>query len=82
MKTLYPEIEPYDQGMLGVGDANSIYWMQSGNPNGVPVVILHGGPGSGSSAGAAVATVCRTRQSRRAIFLPISHGTWLPISSG
>ncbi|NTG47052.1 prolyl aminopeptidase [Agrobacterium rhizogenes] len=52
MKTLYPEIEPYEQGMLGVGDANSIYWMQSGNPNGVPVVILHGGPGSGSSAGA------------------------------
>ncbi|HEX8047581.1 prolyl aminopeptidase [Rhizobium sp.] len=52
MKTLYPEIEPYDQGMLDVGDANSIYWMQSGNPNGVPVVILHGGPGSGSSAGA------------------------------
>ena len=52
MKTLYPEIEPYDQGMLDVGDANSIYWMQSGNPNGVPAVILHGGPGSGSSAGA------------------------------
>ncbi|MQB42982.1 prolyl aminopeptidase [Rhizobium sp. ICMP 5592] len=51
MKTLYPEIEPYDQGMLDVGDANSIHWTQSGNPNGVPVVILHGGPGSGSSAG-------------------------------
>ncbi|WP_047454971.1 prolyl aminopeptidase [Rhizobium rhizogenes] len=52
MKTLYPEITPYDQGMLDVGDANSIHWMQSGNPNGIPVVILHGGPGSGSSASA------------------------------
>jgi len=52
MKTLYPEIEPYDQGMLDVGDAHSIRWMQSGNPNGVPVVVLHGGPGSGSSASA------------------------------
>ncbi|MEZ2219504.1 prolyl aminopeptidase [Rhizobium sp. RCC_161_2] len=52
MKTLYPEIEPYDQGLLDVGDANSVHWMQSGNPNGIPVIILHGGPGSGSSAGA------------------------------
>lgn len=50
MKTLYPEIEPYDRGMLDVGDANSIHWMQSGNPGGVPALILHGGPGSGSSA--------------------------------
>ncbi|AVA21658.1 prolyl aminopeptidase [Rhizobium sp. NXC24] len=50
MKTLYPEIEPYDQGMLDVGDAHRICWTQSGNPNGVPVVVLHGGPGSGSSA--------------------------------
>ncbi|MFT4181210.1 MAG: alpha/beta fold hydrolase [Rhizobium sp.] len=50
MKTLYPEIEPYDRGMLDVGDANSIHWMQSGNPGGIPVLILHGGPGSGSSA--------------------------------
>ncbi|MDL2407308.1 prolyl aminopeptidase [Rhizobium calliandrae] len=51
MQTLFPEIEPYDHGMLDVGDAQNIRWMQSGNPNGVPVVILHGGPGSGSSAG-------------------------------
>jgi len=50
MKTLYPDCEPYDRGMLDVGDAHRICWMQSGNPNGVPVVVLHGGPGSGSSA--------------------------------
>ncbi|MBB3607833.1 prolyl aminopeptidase [Rhizobium sp. BK602] len=49
MTTLYPEIEPHERGMLDVGDANSIHWMQSGNPNGKPVLILHGGPGSGSS---------------------------------
>jgi proline iminopeptidase len=52
MKTLYPEIGPHDQGLLDVGDASFVHWMQSGNPNGIPVVILHGGPGSGSSAGA------------------------------
>jgi proline iminopeptidase len=49
MKILYPEIEPYDQGMLDVGDGNSIYWTVSGNPRGRSVIVLHGGPGSGSS---------------------------------
>jgi proline iminopeptidase len=51
MMTPYPEIQPYGEGMLDVGDGNSIRWMQSGNPEGIPVVVLHGGPGSGSSAG-------------------------------
>lgn len=46
---LYPSIEPYDSGMLAVDDTHTIYWEQSGNPNGVPVVFLHGGPGAGSS---------------------------------
>ncbi|WFU10626.1 prolyl aminopeptidase [Rhizobium sp. CB3090] len=50
MKTLYAQIEPYDQGMLDIGDGHSICWTQSGNPKGVPVVVLHGGPGSCSSA--------------------------------
>ncbi|MEU9557755.1 prolyl aminopeptidase [Streptomyces fumanus] len=44
-----PEIEPYDHGMLDVGDGNRIYWETSGNPRGRPAVVLHGGPGSGSS---------------------------------
>lgn len=48
---LYGEIEPYDQGMLDVGDGNLIYWETCGNPDGKPVVVLHGGPGSGCSAG-------------------------------
>ena len=46
---LYPEIEPYDHGMLEVGDGNHIYWETCGNPHGKPAVVLHGGPGSGCS---------------------------------
>jgi proline iminopeptidase len=44
---LYPEIEPYDHGMLDVGDGNHVYWETCGNPDGKPAVVLHGGPGSG-----------------------------------
>jgi proline iminopeptidase len=44
---LYPEIEPFEQGFLEVGDGNSIYWETCGNPHGKPAVVLHGGPGSG-----------------------------------
>jgi proline iminopeptidase len=46
---LYPEIEPYDHGMLDVGDGNRVYWETCGNPDGKPAVVLHGGPGSGCS---------------------------------
>ncbi|GLU47648.1 prolyl aminopeptidase [Nocardiopsis ansamitocini] len=49
MRTLYPPIEPYDSGMLDVGDGNRIYWELAGNPAGKPVVFLHGGPGAGCS---------------------------------
>ncbi|MFJ4651514.1 prolyl aminopeptidase [Nocardia sp. NPDC088792] len=49
MRTLYPPIEPYDQGMLDVGDGQRIYWEVSGNPDGKPVVFLHGGPGGGTA---------------------------------
>jgi proline iminopeptidase len=44
---LYPDIEPFDHGMLYVGDGNHIYWDVAGNPRGKPAVVLHGGPGSG-----------------------------------
>ncbi len=44
----YPPIEPYDSGSLNVGDGQQIYWEESGNPDGKPVVYLHGGPGGGS----------------------------------
>lgn len=46
---MYPEIEPYDQGMLEVGDGNSLYWETCGDPRGTRAVVLHGGPGSGCS---------------------------------
>ncbi|HTS02261.1 MAG TPA: prolyl aminopeptidase [Thermoanaerobaculia bacterium] len=45
---LYPPIEPYRTGMLTVSDVHTIYWEESGNPNGKPAVFLHGGPGGGS----------------------------------
>jgi proline iminopeptidase len=44
---LYPPIEPYDHGLLDVGDDNRVYWEACGNPQGKPAVMLHGGPGSG-----------------------------------
>jgi len=46
---LYPLVQPYDSGMLDVGDQNLVYWEASGNPDGKPVVMLHGGPGQGCS---------------------------------
>jgi proline iminopeptidase len=49
MRTLYPPIEPFDTGMLRVDDRHTLYYEQSGNPDGKPVVLLHGGPGGGSS---------------------------------
>jgi len=48
-RTLYPEIQPYQTGMLDVGDGHSLYWELSGNSEGKPVIFLHGGPGGGSS---------------------------------
>ena len=47
MAGLFPEIEPYDAGLLEVGDGNSVYWETCGNPEGKPAVVVHGGPGSG-----------------------------------
>ncbi len=46
---LYPPIDPYDQRMLNVGDGHRVYVEQCGNPDGIPVVVLHGGPGGGCS---------------------------------
>jgi proline iminopeptidase len=48
-RTLYPQIQPYDSGHLDVGDGHSLYWELCGNPDGKPVVFLHGGPGGASS---------------------------------
>jgi proline iminopeptidase len=46
---MFPNIEPFETGMLAVGDSQEIYWECSGNPNGRPAVYLHGGPGAGSA---------------------------------
>ncbi|MEZ5818544.1 MAG: prolyl aminopeptidase [Hyphomicrobiaceae bacterium] len=46
---LYPPIEPHARGRLDVGDGHQIYFEESGNRLGQPVVILHGGPGGGSN---------------------------------
>jgi proline iminopeptidase len=46
-----PPIEPYDHGMLDVGDGNLVYWEQCGRPDGKPALVVHGGPGSGCSTG-------------------------------
>ncbi|KAA2258097.1 prolyl aminopeptidase [Solihabitans fulvus] len=45
----YPPTEPYDHGMLDVGDGNHVYWETVGNPDGKPALYVHGGPGSGCS---------------------------------
>ena len=47
MRTLYPEIAPYQTGTLQVDGRHTLYWEQCGNPDGKPVVLLHGGPGGG-----------------------------------
>jgi proline iminopeptidase len=47
-RTLYPPIEPSQSGYLSVDGGHQIYWEESGNPNGKPVLFLHGGPGIGT----------------------------------
>lgn len=45
----FPPIEPRRTGMLPVDDIHTLYWEECGNPDGIPVVYVHGGPGGGSS---------------------------------
>lgn len=47
LKKLYPPIEPYMTGEIKVDEVHTLYYEQVGNPNGKPVVVLHGGPGGG-----------------------------------
>lgn len=49
MVELYPPIDPYAQGMLDVGDGNLMYWEESGNADGKPALMVHGGPGQGTT---------------------------------
>jgi proline iminopeptidase len=50
MRTLYPPIEPYEDGKLAVSSLHTLHYELSGNPGGPPVVFLHGGPGGGTVA--------------------------------
>lgn len=49
MRTVFPEIEPYRSGTLAVDELHTLYWEECGNPEGQPVLFLHGGPGAGTS---------------------------------
>src|ERR1700722_3248537 len=49
LRELFPPLEPYAKGMLRVDDIHTLYWEECGNPNGVPVLFLHGGPGTGAT---------------------------------
>ena len=44
---LFPEIDPYAAGRINVDARHTLYWETCGNPKGVPLVFLHGGPGGG-----------------------------------
>ncbi|HKJ02795.1 MAG TPA: alpha/beta fold hydrolase, partial [Longimicrobiales bacterium] len=46
----FPEIEPYATGTLAVDPPHQLHWEQCGNPDGLPVLFIHGGPGAGCSA--------------------------------
>ncbi|WP_081706175.1 prolyl aminopeptidase [Nocardia sp. CNY236] len=48
----FPDIEPFAHGLLDVGDGQRIYWETSGEPTGIPALVVHGGPGSGGHRGA------------------------------
>jgi proline iminopeptidase len=48
---LYPDIDAYSTGMLKVSDIHTLYYEESGNPIGKPIVVVHGGPGGGTSPG-------------------------------
>ncbi|KAK2149803.1 hypothetical protein LSH36_436g05014 [Paralvinella palmiformis] len=50
LRSLYPEIEPFDSGHLPVSDLHQVYYEQCGNPKGNPVIFLHEGPGGGCDA--------------------------------
>ena len=51
LRGFYPEIEPYETGMLDVGDGHQIYWERFGTKGAKPAVFLHGGPGGATGPG-------------------------------
>jgi proline iminopeptidase len=49
LRELFPPLEPHAKGMLRVDDIHTLCWEECGNPNGVPILFLHGGPGTGAT---------------------------------
>jgi proline iminopeptidase len=49
LRTLYPEIEPYETGLLDTGEGHQVYYERCGTPGATPAVFVHGGPGGGCS---------------------------------
>lgn len=49
IKELFPPLEPYAKGTIKVDDIHTLYWEECGNPQGVPAIFLHGGPGAGAT---------------------------------
>ena len=49
LREFFPPLDPYATGTLKVDDIHTLYWEECGNPEGVPVVFLHGGPGAGAT---------------------------------
>ena len=48
-RDLFPDVEPYERGRLDVDPPHDLYWEQSGNPKGAPILFVHGGPGAGAT---------------------------------
>jgi hypothetical protein len=78
----YPPIKPFDTGVLRVSPVHEIYYEQSGNPKGKPVVFLHGGSSSTRRNTASFCSISEAaaRASRRRTSSTTRRGTWSPTS--
>ena len=77
---LYPAVEPYESGLLEVSNGQSLYWETVGNPAGIPVLYLDGGPGSGCTVGAR--RFFDPETFRAVLFDQRGCGRSLPLASG
>ncbi|NHP13634.1 prolyl aminopeptidase [Rhodococcus sp. IC4_135] len=77
---LYPAVEPYESGLLEVSNGQSLYWETVGNPAGIPILYLHGGPGSGCTVGAR--RFFDPETFRAVLFDQRGCGRSLPLASG
>lgn len=88
---MHPIQEPRNSGLLRVSDIHEIYWEESGNPDGHPVIFLHGGPGAGASpacrgfstqsisASSSLINAVADALNRMPVLKTTPHGIWLPI---